>query len=136
MEANYQRETPISAEVNSRNRILYKLFLGFLKVIPMMMAGLFLLNIVLSYFDIDYSIISYLTGVGLIPWLFILVASYTLRFCEYHRMFLWYILLNNIICWIDNNYKLPVSDRGYVVLHFILAGVFLFVILYLHQKHK
>ena len=136
MEANYQRETPISAEVNSRNRILYKLFLGFLKVIPMMMAGLFLLNIVLSYFDIDYSIISYLAGVGLIPWLFILVASYTLRFCEYHRMFLWYILLNNIICWIDNNYKLPVSDRGYVVLHFILAGVFLFVILYLHQKHK
>jgi hypothetical protein len=134
MEANYQRETPINAEVNSRNRILYKLFLGFLKVIPMMMAGLFLLNIVLSYFDIDYSIISYLTGVGLIPWLFILVASYTLRFCEYHRMFLWYILLNNIICWIDNNYKLPVSDRGYVVLHFILAGVFLFVILYLHQK--
>lgn len=136
MEANYQRETPISAEVNSRNRILYKLFLGFLKVIPMMMAGLFLLNIVLSYFDIDYSIISYLTGAGLIPWLFILVASYTLRFCEYHRMFLWYILLNNIICWIDDNYKLPVSDRGYVVLHFILAGVSLFVILYLHQKHK
>lgn len=136
MEANYQRETPINAEVNSRNRILYKLFLGFLKVIPMLMAGLFLLNIVLSYFDIDYSIISYLTGVGLIPWLFILVASYTLRFCEYHRMFLWYILLNNIVCWIDDNYKLPVSDRGYVVLHFILAGVSLFVVLYLHQKHK
>lgn len=136
MEANYQRETPINAEVNSRNRILYKLFLGFLKVIPMIMAGLFLLNIVLSYFDIDYSIISYLAGVGLIPWLFILVASYTLRFCEYHRMFLWYILLNNIICWIDDNYKLPVSDRGYVVVHFILAGVFLFIILYLHQKRK
>lgn len=136
MEANYQRETPINAEVNLRNRILYKLFLGFLKVIPMIMAGLFLLNIVLSYFDIDYSIISYLAGVGLIPWLFILVASYTLRFCEYHRMFLWYILLNNIICWIDDNYKLPVSDRGYVVLHFILAGVSLFVVLYLHQKHK
>jgi ABC-type polysaccharide/polyol phosphate export permease len=129
-----QKEPHTSVEENSRSRIKYKLFLGFLKIIPMLMAGLFLLNTVLSYFGIDYSIISYLAGVGLIPWLFILAASYTLSFCGYHRMFLWYILVNNIVCLIDDNYGLPVSDRGYLVLHFIIAGIFLFLVLYFHQR--
>lgn len=132
--AKSQKERNTNAEVNLNSKTLYKLFLGFLKVIPMIMAGLFLLNTVLSYFDIDYSIISYLAGIGLIPWLFIMLASYTLKFCEHHRMFLWYILVNNIVCWIDANYGLPVSDRGYLILHFILAGFFLFLVLYFHQK--
>lgn len=128
------KEKNTNAEVSLNSKTLYKLFLGFLKVIPMIMAGLFLLNTVLSYFDIDYSIISYLAGIGLIPWLFIMLASYTLKFCEYHRMFLWYILINNIVCWIDANYGFPVSDRGYLILHFILAGFFLFLVLYFYQK--
>lgn len=132
--AKSQKGRNINVEVSLNSKTLYKLFLGFLKVIPMIMAGLFLLNTVLSYFDIDYSIISYLAGIGLIPWLFIMLASYTLKFCEYHRMFLWYILVNNIMCWIDANYGLPVSDRGYLILHFILAGFFLFLVLYFHQK--
>ena len=129
-----KKEILTNAEVSLNSKTRYKFFLGFLKVIPMVMAGLFLLNTVLSYFDIDYSIISYLTGIGFIPWLFILLASYTLRFCEYHRMFLWYILVNNAVCWIDDNFGLPVSDRGYLVLHFIIAGLFLFLVLYFHQK--
>lgn len=128
------KEKNTNAEVSLNSKTLYKLFLGFLKVISMIMAGLFLLNTVLSYFDIDYSIISYLAGIGLIPWLFIMLASYTLKFCEYHRMFLWYILVNNIVCWMDANYGLPVSDRGYLILHFILAGFFLFLVLYFYQK--
>ena len=48
-----------------------KLFIGFLKILPMVLAGLFLTNTILSYFYIDYEIISYLAGVGFIPWLFI-----------------------------------------------------------------
>lgn len=138
MEVKSKKEkvTPTNVGVNLNNRTFYKLFLEFLKVIPMVMAGLYLMNTVLSYFDIDYSTISYFAGIGLIPWIFILLASYTLRFCEYHRMFLWYILVNNIVCLIDDNYGLHVSDRGYLVLHFIVAGVFLFLILYFHQKCK
>lgn len=129
-----RKETPISVEERLRSKYVYKLFLGFLKIIPMLLAGLYLLNTVLSYFDIDYSIASYVAGVGIIPWLFLMMASYVLRFCEYHRMFLWYIAVNNTVCWWDYEYGLPVSDRGYLVLHFIVAGIFLFLVLYLHQK--
>lgn len=133
-EEKFLKATPINAVENSRNRVLHKFFLVFLKIIPMVMAGLYLLNTVLSYFNIDYSIVSYLTGLGLIPWLFILVASYALKFCVYHRLFLWYIVVNDLVCWIDYNFELPVSDRGYLLLHFIVAGLFLFLILYFHQR--
>lgn len=134
VEVKCQKGTPINVEERSRNKYLYKLFLGFLKIIPMLLAGLYLLNTILSYFDIDYSIISYVAGIGIIPWLFILMASYVLHFCEYHRMFLWYIAVNNIICWVDYNWKIPISDWNYLVLHFIVAGLFLFLVLYFHQK--
>lgn len=137
VEAKCQKETPTNTEESSSlSNYKYKLFLGFLKILPILMAGLFLLNTILSYFDIDWTVISYIASVGLIPWLFILVSSYLFRFCEYHRMFLWYIMVNNIICWIDEEYGLPVSDRSYFILHIIIAGIFLFLVLYYHQKCK
>lgn len=114
----------------------HKVFLGFLKVIPMIMAGLYLTNTISSYFDYEWEIISYLAGIGLIPWLFVMLASYIFRFCEYHRMFLWYILANNLICWIDSKWPLPISNWNYFILHIIIAGIFLFLILYFHQKCK
>lgn len=111
-----------------------KLFLGFLKVLPMLLAGLFLLNTVLSYFYIDWTILSYLASVGIIPWLFIMLASYRLKFCEHHRMFLWYIFVNNILCWTDYEFTLPISNRNLFLIHIIIAGVFIFLVLYFHQK--
>lgn len=121
-----------SLRLSDYNKV--KLFIGFLKVLPMVLAGLFLANTILSYFYIDYEIISYLAGVGFIPWLFIMMASYRLHFCEYHRMFLWYIFANNVICWIDSQFTLPISNWNYFILHIIVAGVFLFLVLYFHQK--
>lgn len=135
MEVKSQKQTPTSVEENSSlSNYKYKLFLGFLKILPIIMAGLFFLNTILSYFDIDCPVISYIASVGLIPWLFIMVASHLFRFCEYHRMFLWYIMVNNILCWVDEEYGLPISDRGFFVLHIIVAGIFMFLVLYFHQK--
>jgi len=126
----------MTVEENSRlsNYEKSKLFIGFLKILPMVLAGLFLLNTVLSYFDIDLPVISYIASVGFIPWLFIMAASYKLHFCEYHRMFLWYILANNILCWTDMEFGLPISNWNFFVLHIIIAGFFLFLVLYFHQK--
>ena len=109
-----------------------KLFIGYLKILPMLVAGVYLINTVLSYFDIDWPILSYIAQ--FILWLFVMAASYRLRFCEYHRMFLWYILVNNIICYIDSRWPLPISNWDYFILHIIIAGVFLFLVLYFHQK--
>jgi hypothetical protein len=124
----------MNVEENSRLSEYHKskLFVGYLKILPMLVAGLYLLNTALSYFDIDWPVISYLANFFL--WLFVMMASYRLRFCEYHRMFLWYIFANNIICIADTEIGLPISNWSYFVLHVIMAGIFLFLILYFHQK--
>lgn len=112
----------------------HKLFLGFLKIIPMVLAIMFLLNTILSYFYIDWPTISYISSVGLIPWLFIYFAACVFHFCKYHKMFLWYILINNVLCWIDYKFTIPVSNKSLFLIHIIVAGIFLFLVLYYHQK--
>jgi hypothetical protein len=111
-----------------------KLFLGFLKILPMLMAAMYLANTVLSYFYIESREISYFSSLGIIPWAFIMFASYRLHFCEYHRMFLWYILVNNLICWTDERFTLSIDNWNYFILHISIAGLFLFLVLYFHQK--
>lgn len=105
-----------------------------LKVLPMLLAGLFLLNTILSAFGKDYSIISYLASVGIIPWIFLMASSYLFRFCEYHRMFLWYILANNLLCWTDWEFGLPISNWWLFTVHIAIAGIFMFLVLYFHQR--
>lgn len=128
----------MAVEVNSSLSEYHKskLFLGFLKILPMLMAAMYLANTMLSYFYIESRTFSYLSSLGIIPWAFIMFASYRLKFCEYHRMFLWYILVNNLICWIDEKYTLPIDNWDYFLMHIIVAGIFLFLVLYFHQRER
>ena len=75
------------------NKLLYKVTVIVLKILPMLLAFITLLNSILSYFNIDLVILSYIGGVSLITILFIYIDSYTFKFCEYHRMFLHYIVV-------------------------------------------
>ena len=75
------------------NKLLYKVTVIVLKILPILLAFITLLNSILSYFNIDLVILSYIGGVSLITILFIYIASYTFRFCKYYRIFLYYIVV-------------------------------------------
>lgn len=120
--------------VDMEKAALYKLEILFLKIIPMVLAGCFLANTILSYFGIETEVLSYIAGIGILPLLFIYLSSFVFKFCVYHRMFIYYIFTNNIICFIDDKYGIPISYRSYLVLHLIVAATFLFIILYLKFK--
>ena len=117
------------------NKTLYKIELLLLKIIPMLLAGCYLLDTILSYFYIDTPIFSILGGMSMFPLIFLYVSSYVFHFCEYHRMFLHYIVVNDTLSWIDYSYKLPIGDFKYLILHMSIAGIFLFIILYLKMKY-
>ena len=116
------------------NKRLYKIELILLKFIPFMLALLHALNVVLSYFNLEYRIINYLANVSIIPLIFIYISSYAFRFCEYHRIFLHYIVINNAICIYDVYFGIPVSDVGYLVLHLIIIFIVLTLATYLYVK--
>lgn len=115
----------------------HKLLLVVLKFIPMVTALCYLLNTVLSAFGIYAGILSHISGMSLLPWLFIMTATYVFRFCAYHRMFLWYILVSDVVNITDYYVGIPVSTFSLLAIHFCIAGLFLFLILYSYVKcHK
>ena len=121
-------------EVKSVNKRLYKLELYSAKVVPMLMAGITLANTVLSYVDIQLVCLSYIGGISLLVLIRFYITSYTYRFCSYHRMFLHYILISNSVALYDYHVGIPLNDVNLFALNMIIAGVSLFIILYLKFK--
>jgi hypothetical protein len=122
-------------EESLRSKTLYKVEIGLLKIIPMVLAGIYLSNTILSYFlDIDLIILSYIGGISLLPLIFLYLSSYVFRFCIYHRVFLHYITLNELILILDTHIGLPISDLEYFCLQMSIFGISLFLFLYLYVK--
>ena len=117
-------------------RRIHKLLIITLKVIPMILALSAMIGTFLDFFGIDSSILSFTSGVSLFPLLFLCLSSYAFKFCEYHRMFLHYIVVNNIIIYIDYFVGIPVSTMTLFKIHVVLIGLFLFLVLYFYKKEK
>lgn len=113
---------------------LRRITLYTIKVIPMLLAAVTLLNTLLSYFDIDIPLLSYIGGVSLLPLLFLYLSSYAFKFCEYHRMFLHYVSVTWILNIVDYYIGIPVSNKNMFLLYMVITCLFLFLILYFHQK--
>lgn len=127
----------MAGEVNLINKMLYKIQLYMLKVIPMVMAFCYLLNSIFSYYDIDLGFLSYLSGCSILMIVYLYVASYVFRFCEYHRMFLHYMVVNTIINIVDLYIGIPLTDLEILTLYMLIAGITLFLILYMYVEcHK
>ena len=65
------------------NKLLYKVTVIVLKILLILLAFITLLNSILSYFNIDSVILSYIGGVSLITILFIYITSYAFKFYKY-----------------------------------------------------
>lgn len=126
----------MGVEEKLRSKRLYKIELLLLKLIPMILAFTALLNSILSYFGIDLYILSYIGGISIFTMVFLYLSSYVFKFCEYHRMFLHYVVITWIINIIDYYIGIPVTDLEYLCLQMIVAGISLFIILYLYVKHN
>ena len=115
---------------------LYKTELYLLKILSALLALFYLVNIILSYFNIDIPVLSYIAGVSFIPLIFMYISSYVFKFCKYHRMFLHYILINNILNIYDLYIGIPITNRGLFIINLIIAGIILFIIVFLYVKNN
>ena len=116
--------------------LLHNLEIKTIKVIPMLLAAIALLNTILSYYDIDVVLLSYLGGVSLLPLIFLYLSSYAFRFCSYHRMFLHYVSITWIMNIYDYYIGIPVSDKELFMISMIIAGIFIFLVLYSCMKSR
>ena len=124
----------MTMEEKQVNKTLYRLLLLAAKVIPMLLAFLHFVNILFGYFNIDSTILTYLGGISFLPILFLYITSYALKFCAYHRMFIHYCVITNVINIYDEYIGINIDNERYVMLLLILTIIMLFITLYLKLK--
>ena len=112
-----------------RRSSFHKLLLLVLKYIPTVIALCYMLN---TMFYIEP--LSNIAGVSLLTWVFLYLASGVFEFCSYHRMFLWYILIDDILNIVDYYWNIPISTDNLIRIHNILVGITLFIVLILYVK--
>ena len=116
------------------NKRLYKLELVLLKFMPFLLALFHALNTILAYFNLEYRIINYLSGVSILTLVFLYISSYVFKFCSYHRIFLHYIVINNLISAYDLYIGINISNFNYLILHIIILFIAILIATYLYVK--
>lgn len=119
-----------------RNKSLYKTLLILLKYIPIIIALFYIVNTLGALFGIDLPVLNNIAGMSLLTWVFMYLAALVFKFCIYHRMFLYYILVTDIINIIDYYIGIPVDSYGIVMIHSVIIGILLFIILYFYVKRN
>jgi hypothetical protein len=114
-------------------RALYKLTLYTIKIIPMLLAACALVNTVFSFYGIRADVLSMVGGVSFLDLAFLYLASFVFRFCIYHRMFLHYVLVTDILNITDFYIGIPLDNRMLFGMYIAISGIFLFIILYLYM---
>lgn len=114
---------------------LYKLEIIIIKVLPFIIAALYVLSTILDHYSINTTLINYI--VYLMLFLFLYVSSYVFKFCEYHRMLIHYALGINVINVYDVYVGIPVDDYLMLEIYGIFTGIAVFITVYLYVKnHK
>ena len=112
----------------------YKLLLVMLKYIPILISFIYVLNTFATFVGIDIPAANNIAGMSLLTWIFMYIATIVFKFCSYHRMFLYYILIVDTINIVDYYTGIPVSDFQLLMIHSIITGISLFIILFLYLK--
>ena len=120
--------------VEKSRRSEYKLLIIVLKFIPILTALCYMSSTIFNYFGYNIEPLSNFGGMSLLTWLFIYLASIVFNFCAYHRMFLWYIFIDDLFNIIDYYITIPISTDSILMLHNILIGITLFTVLILYVK--
>lgn len=120
--------------VEKSRRSEYKLLIIVLKFIPILTALCYMSSTIFNYFGYNIEPLSNIGGMSLLTWLFIYLASIVFNFCSYHRVFLWYIFIDDIFNIIDYYITIPISTDNILMLHNIFIGITLFTVLLLYVK--
>lgn len=124
------------------NKDLYKVDLFLLKLLPMIMAFSYIIAQYAALFNIGsglilvLQIVTHYLGLLLAPMTFMLISSKVFQFCNYHRMFIYYILviqLMNITNWY---FKIPISNLAYNITQDVITVGFLLTALIMYIKKR
>lgn len=112
-----------------------KLFIAYTKYIPFLIAICQILDLVLELCGINL-MFGWMCHISVLALLFILLASYVLKFCFYHRIFLYFSIILQIVTWVDYLIQFPITKDLFIIL--LLSSFFIVCIIALinYLKHN
>lgn len=125
----------VKEEKFARSKVSHKVLILVVKYIPMFISIFYILNTLLCWINIDTPVISNIAGVSMLTWIFLYLSSIVFQFCIYHRMFLYYILVTDLINIYDFYLGIPISTVQLLSVHSVIISVLLFLLLYIHIKN-
>lgn len=122
--------------MDTLNKRLYKSTLFTLKLLPIVMAVSFFMNDLCAYFQVPYQIVTHFLGITVAPLLFMYISSYVFRFCNYHRIFIHYIVLIEFLNIYDWYIGIPVSNEAICLIHIWISIIFFLIaiIMYINKR--
>ena len=117
-----------SAKGESLNKSLHRILLYLVKMIPVFVTVIYILNTVLSYFYVDLPILSYIVQYLFISFMYL--ASIIFRFCRWHRILLHYITTILTLNIIDYHFGIPMDDRSIFLLYGTITGLAIVLVVY------
>lgn len=121
----------MAVEANLKTN-LYKLELIILKTLPFLLGLLGFISTIFDYIEINSVIVNYIMIFSLYG--FIIASSYVFKFCLYHRLPIYYLILINILSIIDIYIGIPLSTFYLFQFYLLLSGIFLILIIYTYVK--
>lgn len=106
----------VSREIN---KATYKIFLYLVKILPFVISCFYFIYNLLACFDVEIIFISMFSGTSILTILMFYMISYIFRFCIYHKIFIHFILLNNVLNVIDYYCKYNIVNVSTIILFII-----------------
>ena len=112
---------------------LVKIFRIYLKILPILLAVTSFANCFLAYLGFQFKIYAHIFFFLIVS--FIYVASYVLKFCEYHRISLHYIVVIYIINCYDYYIGISINYIELFMIYSMITFLAIAVGIYFKLKH-
>ena len=128
--------------MNQLNKDLYKVDLFLLKLLPVIMV---VSHIIASYgaifqvvsgAAIVIQIVSHYLGLVIAPIAFMYISSHVFQFCNYHRMFIHYIAVIELMNVTNWYFRIPITNELYNEIQVTITIVFAILALIMYIKKR
>lgn len=119
--------------LEKRNVKLFLLVIKYIPYVVMLLGMVRTLSYILGYYPI---VLSYIGGTSYLTILLMLLTSFVFNFCSYHRVPIYYILVNDTLTLYDYHIGIPLSNASMLDLNLVLIGITVFGMTLLYCKEK
>ena len=106
------------------------------KYAPFVIAAGYLLMAIFACYGIALHIASILCSMSIIPFIVLISVSKLLKFCNWHRLPLWYSLLIDLLNAIYFYFNIPISGKFAVLIYLLVTIIFILIGMYLKERYN